>query len=504
MPSFFLSFFLLLLPHHSILTHAQETCQSSTIDIVLCLDGSGSMGSHYPEVQTFANLFVDKFTLSPTDTQIAVLRFESSVTDGTNGFSSTKSTINAAINVPLPGGTTNTHKCIDQGKALFASSGRAGAAQLLVILTDGRPSDQNAAASSADSAIAAGIVLLGVGANVGSYGRDSVLAMTSNQCKGQNTVGCSDGLKNPPQCVTPCDDHYVDATTFADLPNIIDAVVDVACVDPGCQYTMGPWSECDAQDPPMRWQEPVINFAPSPTIPAGQPGACPGRNTEKCGQIECAAKADFLLLLDASGSMSSCDWKAQGWFGNEFVSRLPSAAGTFEHAQVGIVQFSSDVNIDQILTTSRVDALNVLDCDRCSPGTGVCNYQMQTGGTSTMIAMLQAISELSKSPARADANKVIILMTDGGPNGMESLPAALSSWCQSQGLRLNNREDMVVCVSKYGTMLLYNVGCCCTMWMNGLFLLDRVLVPLSKKSWQCVLIEQTFVFVFFSFLFKYH
>jgi uncharacterized protein YegL len=284
-----------------------------------------------------------------------------------------------------------------------------------------------------------------------------VLAMTSNQCKGQNTVGCSDGLKNPPQCVTPCDDHYVDATTFADLPNIIDAVVDVACVDPGCQYTMGPWSECDAQDPPMRWQEPVINFAPSPTIPAGQPGACPGRNTEECGQIECAAKADFLLLLDASGSMSSCDWKAQGWFGNEFVSRLPSAAGTFEHAQVGIVQFSSDVNIDQILTTSRVDALNVLDCDRCSPGTGVCNYQMQTGGTSTMIAMLQAISELSKSPARADANKVIILMTDGGPNGMESLPASLSSWCQSQGLRLNNREDMVVCVSKYGTVLLYNV-----------------------------------------------
>jgi hypothetical protein len=52
---------------------------------------------------------------------------------------------------------------------------------------------------------------------------------------------------------------------------------------------------------------------------------------------------------------------------------------------------------------------------------------------------------------------VIILMTDGGPNGMESLPAALSSWCQSQGLRLNNREDMVVCVSKYGTVLLYNV-----------------------------------------------
>ena len=130
--------------------------------------------------------------------------------------------------------------------------------------------------------------------------------------------------------VTPCDDHYVDASTFDDLPVILDALIDVACVDPGCQYSWGPWSECTADAVPTRYQDPVINF---PTTPAeiaalaGTPGACPARKSEECGQIECAAKADFLLLLDGSGSMSDCDWKAQGWFAKEFVSRLPSAGG---------------------------------------------------------------------------------------------------------------------------------------------------------------------------------
>ena len=116
-----------------------------------------------------------------------------------------------------------------------------------------------------------------------------------------------------------------------------------------------------------------------------------------------------------------------------------------------------------------------------------------------MIAMLQAISELSKSPARADANKVIILMTDGGPNGMESLPAALSSWCQSRGLSISSREDMVVCVSKYGTMLLYNVD-------DGLFLFESTRVQYRCQKKVGSLYSSTSIFLFFclfSFLFEF-
>ena len=191
---------------------------------------------------------------------------------------------------------------------------------------------------------------------------------------------------------------------------------------------------------------------------AGTPGACPARKSEDCGQIECAAKADFLLLLDGSGSMSDCDWKAQGWFAKEFVSRLPSAASQFTQAQVAVVQFSSDFQTDQELTKSRSSVLNVLDCDRCAKagGTGSCSYVRKSGGTSTVIAMVEAISKLSVAPARDDAKKVIILMTDGQPTGSEALPGQMTSFCQSSGHTVVSREQMVVCTSKFAQSASYN------------------------------------------------
>ena len=327
------------------------------------------------------------------------------MTDGTNGFSGSKSSIITAIDVPLPGGYTYTDKCITQADTLFSTSARAGAAQIILVLTDGAPTDQAAAVVASQAAIANGIVIVGVGANVGSVaGRSNILALTSNPCPA-NTGGCSAGLTGAPQCVTPCNDHYVDASTFAVLGSIVDNVVDVACVDPGCQYTWGPWSECSSASPPTRTASPVISF--NPNIPAGQEGACPATRTEDCSQIECAAKTDFLLLLDGSSSMSNCDWRSQAWFAKEFVSRLPSNSGNFIQAQVSIMQFSSDLPTDQELTTSRTDVLNVLDCDRCSSagGTGSCSYVRKSGGTSTVIAMVEAISKLSAAPARDDAKK---------------------------------------------------------------------------------------------------
>ena len=65
------------------------TAQSSAascadpLDVVLCLDGSGSMSYNYPKVQSFAKDFTDKFVLGDTETRLAVLRFSTSTVDGT-------------------------------------------------------------------------------------------------------------------------------------------------------------------------------------------------------------------------------------------------------------------------------------------------------------------------------------------------------------------------------------------------------------------------------------
>jgi hypothetical protein len=238
----------LLLLISSFLVHSSysATCTSNKIDLVLCLDGSYSMGSSYPDVQAFAKKVVNKFTISNTETRIAVYRYETDVdisgAPSTNGFSGDSSTIIAAIDKPLPGGITHTDKCIVKADELFTASARSGVGKLLLILTDGSPTDQQAAVTASAAAIANGAVIVGVGVNVGSAGRPNILALTSNKCP-SNTGGCSAGLTGAPSCVTPCDDHYIDASTFAALDALVDNVVDLTCVDPGCQFTWGPWSE---------------------------------------------------------------------------------------------------------------------------------------------------------------------------------------------------------------------------------------------------------------------
>merc|ERR1711871_661031 len=149
---------------------------------------------------------------------------------------------------------------------------------------------------------------------------------------------------------------------------------------------------------------------------------------------------DFLLLLDASGSMDATDWQSQAQFSRDFVELLPydQATGKLTQAQVAVVQFSSEAQTDSLLTDDRSTLRSLLN-----PST----YQQSTGGTSTAIGMMQAISVLMQG--RAQAKKVIVLMTDGQPTGIESLPSEIETWCQNRGYSLNSREGYVVCLSKY-------------------------------------------------------
>ena len=43
------------------------SCTNSELDIVLCLDGSGSMTGNYDKVQKFSRDLVSKFTISSTE-----------------------------------------------------------------------------------------------------------------------------------------------------------------------------------------------------------------------------------------------------------------------------------------------------------------------------------------------------------------------------------------------------------------------------------------------------
>ena len=68
------NYFILLSVLSLLLSSAHASCEGK-IDMVICLDGSGSMGSSYPKVQQFAKNVIDKFTISSSNTRVAVLRY---------------------------------------------------------------------------------------------------------------------------------------------------------------------------------------------------------------------------------------------------------------------------------------------------------------------------------------------------------------------------------------------------------------------------------------------
>ena len=87
--------------------------------------------------------------------------------------------------------------------------------------------------------------------------------------------------------------------------------------------------------------------------------------------------------------------------------------------------------------------------DKCCYAYGAdCDYQQKSGGTSTVIGLMEAMKQLMLS-SRPDARKVIIIATDGDPSGNEGLPDEVNNWCLSKGMSMPDSEGRVVCLSKY-------------------------------------------------------
>lgn len=122
---------------------------------------------------------------------------------------------------------------------------------------------------------------------------------------------------------------------------------------------------------------------------------------------ECEAPVDVMLLLDRSGSMAS-----EGKNPPQPFARVREAASSFVDAlnrvaQVGMVSFATTASlpIDLQLTSDFSRAKRRIE-----------STQMGTDGiqyTNTGDALYRAGEELTSLRARADARKVVVLLTDG-------------------------------------------------------------------------------------------
>ena len=241
------------------------------IDLILCLDGSGSVGfNDYIKVQNFAKDFIEEFS-----NQGKSFNGEAGLKVGVFGFASSnvKFTENpvlvadyaAAKAAPMKSrksGGTRPEYCLNQAMSALTTSGqgmRADATKIIFLVTDGAPNSPSEAKQASDKCIAAGILIIGVGVATGSS--------SSND----------DAIKK--MISPPIADNYIKIADFDGMKTRLQAISKAVCpID--CVGTWNNWSGCDSSTGTRS-----RNFNVQDTAKDG--GAdCPTIETESCA-VDC-------------------------------------------------------------------------------------------------------------------------------------------------------------------------------------------------------------------------
>ncbi len=238
------------------------------IDLIFCIDASGSVSTdEYNQQSDFVKQFVDTFSGNTANTNCDLpLGHAPNAGDGCGNFDgenglkvgimqfASGNDINLALSTDYQAiktatartenGETNTHLCLTAAQTMLtdtANGARAGASKIIVLLTDGSPSNSGAATNAANAAKAAGTMIIGVGVDTGHcYGKGICTPTPS-------TLGgcCSAGDTNiMALCTAPGTDHYTRVGDFNGLNSKIQAITDISCpID--CQGDWSDWTTCD-------------------------------------------------------------------------------------------------------------------------------------------------------------------------------------------------------------------------------------------------------------------
>ena len=247
-------------------------CHSCTgkIDLVLCMDGSGSVGfNDYIEVQKFTKDFITEFSNQgksfdgENGLKIGVSGFASGNYPFTDGLTHDYDTATAAAMKKRTSGGTRPDLCFDTAQKWLMSPGkgmRPDAEKIIFIITDGAPNNVGAAKKSSDNCIADGILIIGVGVATGSG--------TSND----------DAIKE--MITPPTADNYIKVDDFQGMKKRLQAISEAVCpID--CAGTWNAWGPCNPNT-----GERIRTFQVQDAAKDGGE-ECPKPETESCA-IDCA------------------------------------------------------------------------------------------------------------------------------------------------------------------------------------------------------------------------
>jgi len=124
-------------------------------------------------------------------------------------------------------------------------------------------------------------------------------------------------------------------------------------------------------------------------------------NSSVCEPPKCKAPVDVVLLVDASGSISSSNFALMKKFASMMASNMTISASD---ANFGLVQFSSSAKVEFNLLSDEQAVVNSI------------SSMYQRSGSTNMDAGLDASFGVFKASSR-NVNKVLIMFTDGYPDG---------------------------------------------------------------------------------------
>ncbi|ELU15429.1 hypothetical protein CAPTEDRAFT_157837 [Capitella teleta] len=347
-----------------------ERACTSMLDIIYVIDSSGSIRSErFPFILDWIIDMIEDLDIGPDQTRVGAIKFSDSATVEFNlkDFNTKQDVISAISKIQFSGGRTHTSASMDLLMNSFSveNGGREGANNIVIVLTDGNSNiNADATVPKAIQVRESGVhvIVVGIGDSVNRYEME--------------------GIASDPPAET-----VFKATSYRDLPDIVDELVNSVCDDVDyCESN--PCQNGGVCVDQLKKYE--CNCAIDYT----------GRNCER----RCTRSMDVAFLLDFSGDLGSIydsilDTTAEIVFG------LPIGS---DRARVANLYLVKSAAIDFYLDTyeRKSSILNALS--------------YKTAGTSNNFDFIKMMYEnvfVSSRGDRPGINNVGILVTDGQTNG---------------------------------------------------------------------------------------
>jgi hypothetical protein len=144
----------------------------------------------------------------------------------------------------------------------------------------------------------------------------------------------------------------------------------------------------------------------------------------------CKTPLDIMVLIDSSGSIGESNFQLMRGFVAAVVAQFDVGPDS-QQVQIGIIQFSTDVTLVSSLSSDKYQTLSVIQ-----------NLPYTGGGTAALGAIRLAETELL-AHGRSGVSRVVLIATDGEPNGPCSCGECRSAYAGTDSERENQCRSQV-------------------------------------------------------------